>query len=307
MAEIVGFVSFSHSPFWDRSFNVSGPGADFVRGVSAMRDWVEKLAPDTVVIFGPDHFKNFFYDVLPPFCIGIGDVWSIGDFGCPKGQFPLASNFARDIYAHVTQAGFDPAHSYNMGIDHGLVQPYAVLMPGLDVPIVPIMVGVNGTPRPSFRRCYQFGRAAGEAIRATPDNRRVLLLGSGGVSHWVPSMDVDDPAVTGERRDYLINGKARAAEYSAARDASVLARKDSIQGKVNEDFDSWFLSQISSGDLEPIFAAPQSQIEAEGGNGAFELGTWIAALGAWNGPVRTVVYEPVPRWAAGMGCIASQA
>ena len=181
MARIEGFVAMSHSPFWDTNAPVSGPGETFVRGVAEARAAVARIKPDAVVIFGPDHFRNFFYDVLPPFCIGLESVVGFGDYGTPKGELPLDRALARAIQAGVTEAGFDPAVSLKMGIDHGLSQAYAVLEPSLKTPMVPIMVNASGSPRPTMRRCHAFGKAVGDAIRAMPDNKRVLILASGGV------------------------------------------------------------------------------------------------------------------------------
>ena len=28
------------------------------------------FTPDLVVVFGPDHFNGFFYELMPAFCIG---------------------------------------------------------------------------------------------------------------------------------------------------------------------------------------------------------------------------------------------
>jgi 2,3-dihydroxyphenylpropionate 1,2-dioxygenase len=80
MAEVVGLVALSHSPFWDLSFEVDGPGAVFVSGVKKARELVAEKQPDTFVIFGPDHFRNFFYDALPPFCIGVEAISGFGDY-----------------------------------------------------------------------------------------------------------------------------------------------------------------------------------------------------------------------------------
>jgi 2,3-dihydroxyphenylpropionate 1,2-dioxygenase len=304
MSRIVGAACLSHSPFWDRSFDVSGPGAKFVAGVRAVRERIALAAPDVIVVFGPDHFRGFFYDVFPPFCIGSGKISSVGDYDCPKGPLPSVPSFSRGVYREVVQRGFDPAYSLNMAVDHGISQPYSVMVPSLAVPLVPIMIGVNGIPRPGFRRCHEFGRAVGEALRAWGD-AKVMLLASGGMSHWVPSADLGDPAMTAERRDYLINGRDRMATYSAQRDWSVRERRATVTGKVNAEWDERFLSLLTAGTMEPILSWPEALIEAEAGNGAHELGAWLALAAAWGKGLETIAYEPVPRWATGMGCVAA--
>lgn len=305
MAEIVGLVALSHSPFWDLSFDVEGPGAGFVAGVKEARQIVAEKKPDALVIFGPDHFRNFFYDVLPPFCIGVETVSGFGDYGSPKGGIPAASAFGRDIYARVVDSGFDPAFSLRMGIDHGISQPYAALDGTRSIPVVAVMVNAAGAPRPSLKRCYEFGRAVGDAVRQSDRAKRVMVLGSGGLSHWVKPVSEDDPRTDAEMREYVIGGRDRVQAYSAMRDASLSERKKGhVEGKVNADWDRWFLNRLEAGDMDAIFSLDPQEMEKLAGNGSHEVRAWLAALGAWSKPVKALSYEPVPSWVTGMGCIA---
>ena len=303
MAEIVGFIALSHSPFWDMSLALRGPGAEFVAGVRKAREQLAALEPDALVIFGPDHFRNFFYDVMPPFCIGVEQVTSFGDYNMPKGEVPVAGDLARDIFSGVSQADFDPAVSLSMGIDHGISQPYAVL-DGAHTPMVPIMVNGGGAPRPGLRRCFAFGQAVGAAIRASDKARRVAILASGGLSHWVRPVSADSPAITPETLRHVIHGRATVRAYSASRDADVAARREEgAVGKVNPVWDRWFLDALAGGDLEPVFAQTADRMEEEAGNGSHEIRAWLAAAGAWARPIRVLSYEPVPTWVTGMGCV----
>lgn len=305
MARIQGLVAMSHSPFWDMSSSVDGPGQTFVQGVAQARALLEQARPDALVIFGPDHFRNFFYDVLPPFCIGLESVVGFGDYGTPKGELPVASGLARAIQKSVAEGGFDPAISLKMGIDHGLSQPYAVLDRTQKTPIVPIMINASGAPRPSMRRCHAFGKAVGDAIRAVPDDLNVVVLASGGMSHWIRAVSADDPATTDETRDYVINGRERVVEYSAARDASLKERmKQGVDGRVNDGWDRWFMDTLTSGNIEPVLQLTDDVLQENAGNGSHELRTWVAALGAWGKPVKPLAYEPVRSWVTGMGCLA---
>jgi 2,3-dihydroxyphenylpropionate 1,2-dioxygenase len=301
MAELIGVAMLSHSPFWDLSLEIAGPGRQFAGGVKQARAAVELLKPDAALLFGPDHFRNFFYDVLPPFCIGVEQVSGFGDYGMPKGNLPLAAHLAHTIYDSVSAVGFDPAISLNMGVDHGIVQSYAALFPALRTPLIPVMINAAGGPRPSLRRCHAFGAAIGTAIRQSRLPARVLVVGSGGLSHWPRSMSADDPAVPADLRDYAINGRDRAAENSAARDAGVRARKGIAAGRVNADWDNRFLATLASGDLEPLLRMTDVEVERDAGNGAHEVRTWLAAMGAWGGGIDSTVYEPLPEWVTGMG------
>jgi 2,3-dihydroxyphenylpropionate 1,2-dioxygenase len=304
MARIEGFVAMSHSPFWDMAEDVTGTGADFARAAHRARALVKKHAVDALVIFGPDHFRNFFYDVMPAFCIGFETVEGFGDYGTPKGPLPVAKTLGRQIYQSVVEAGFDPAYSLKMGVDHGISQPYAVLDADRTTPIVPVMINASGAPRPSLRRCFEFGKAVGNAVRNAPGAERVLIVASGGLSHWIKPVSADDPRTDSETLDYTINGRTRAVPYSAARDASVKERmKQGVDGNVNATWDQWFLDALAKGDLEQLFAMDDQQLQKTAGNGAHELRTWIAAAAAWSGPIERLAYEPVRRWVTGMGCV----
>lgn len=59
---------------------------DEVNGVIASaRARIAAFDPELVVLFAPDHYNGFFYDVMPPFCLGVGAT-AIGDFGSAAGN-----------------------------------------------------------------------------------------------------------------------------------------------------------------------------------------------------------------------------
>jgi 2,3-dihydroxyphenylpropionate 1,2-dioxygenase len=309
MATVAGCVNLSHSPFWNLApaGTPEAPGGHFTESAERLREVAAGLAPDVVVVFGPDHARNLFYDCMPPFCIGIGDVHGIGDYRTPQGDLPPAGPLAREIFEGVTARGFDPAVSLDLGIDHGLTQVYSKLFPALDVPIVPIIVNSGCPPLPSFRRCSDFGNAVGEAIRGAATAARVLLVGSGGLSHWPASISAEDPSITPEWRDFLIHGRPRVAELEPIREAraQALAVGEST-GQVNAEWDRALLERIS---VDPAVLGRLDAEDVEGlaGPGALEVRTWAAAAAAWGGPLEWTAYEPVPDWITGMGMASSRA
>ncbi|ALC14157.1 hypothetical protein [Sphingopyxis sp. 113P3] len=303
--ELVGMVSMSHSPSWNLEA-LEGAPKPYVDAVFRARDLVARVKPDVLVVFGPDHVRNFFFDLMPAFCIGLEKVIGFGDFGSPKGELPIRPDFAAHIAKQVLSAGFDPALSYRMGIDHGISQPIAALTPELQTPVVPIMISSGGAPLPTLARCYAFGRAVGNAIRSFPAQGRALVVGSGGLSHSPPSISPSDPTVAPEMRDYLINGRPRVEQFNAQREESSRKRRESGgTGPINEVWDRWLLSCMRSGDLAPVLALDNAAVLADGGVGGQEIRAWIAALGAWGGPAHTADYGPVPTWITGMGCITA--
>lgn len=303
MANLVGLAALSHSPSWDLKRDIKGPGDHFVAAIERLRKFNGRKV-DAIILFGPDHYRNFFYDVLPQFCVGVEKVEGYGDYDSPAGPLPSASELGRHILQSVMNAGFDPAVSLNMCVDHGHTQPYAAVNPELDIPIVPIMINCQGGPRPSYRRVAEFGRTVGDAVRAFPQDLNVIVMGSGGLSHFLPKMSADDEATPEETRDYIINGRERSREVNAEKERiSKERRKEGRAGRVSEEWDAWFLNLLETNNLEPLHALTDAEIEEAAGNGAHELRTWVAAAAAWGRDIRTVGYEAVPTWITGMGVI----
>lgn len=300
--QIVGMVTMSHSPSWDLG-PVEGAPKAYVDAVFAARKLVVAARPDVMVVFGPDHARNFFFDVMPSFCIGVDRVSGFGDFGSPKGELPSDSALAQFVADRVAADGFDPALSYNMGIDHGISQPVAALDPDLQIPVLPIMISCGGPPLPTFSRCHAFGRSVGDAVRAFGGEGRALIVGSGGLSHWPPSVSPSDPDISAETRDYVINGRSRSAEFNAAREASSLSRRaKGGTGPINEEWDRWLLDCLRAGDMEAVLGIDNATLLDKAGPGGQEIRAWIAALGAWGAGVQSTAYAPVPTWITGMGC-----
>jgi 2,3-dihydroxyphenylpropionate 1,2-dioxygenase len=169
--------------------------------------------------------------------------------------------------------------------------------------MVPVMISSGGAPLPTLARCHAFGRAVGDAVRAFPGKGRVVVVGSGGLSHWPPSVSPIDPAISAETRDYVINGRPRVAEFNRAREESSIKRRAAGgTGPINEAWDHWLLDCIRSGHLDRVLALDNAALHEQGGTGGQEVRGWIAALGAWGRPVETIDYAPVPTWITGMGC-----
>lgn len=303
--KLVGMVSMSHSPSWNLE-PLEGAPKPYIDAVFRARDRIARIKPDVLVVFGPDHVRNFFFDLMPAFCIGVEDVTAFGDYESPKGPLPIRTDFAAHLAEQVLLAGFDPALSHKMGIDHGISQPIAALTPDLQTPVIPIMISSGGPPLPTLARCHAFGRAVGDAIRSFPGGGSAIVVGSGGLSHWPPSISPADPAITPETRDYLINGRPRVVQFNAEREASSRRRRGSGgAGPINEAWDRWLLSCTRSGDLDEVLALDNATVLNDGGVGGQEIRSWIAALGAWGKPADTADYAPVPSWITGMGCITA--
>ena len=307
MAAVVGTLSLSHSPLWNLAPDPAPgePGSEFVTSVERAREAFESLRPDVVVLFGPDHARGLFYDLLPPFTIGIERVEGVGDYHTPQGELPIATAMARAIFDGVTARGFDPAVSLDMRIDHGLTQVYSRLVPDLDVAMVPIIVNSGCPPLPTFARSFDFGAAVGEAVAESTGAERVVTVGSGGMSHWPASIDAYDSSITAQWRDFLIHGRPRVDEVEPERVARAQALADgNASGKVADRWDTALLDRLAS-DPRALRDLNGDEVETLAGPGAGELRAWAAATGAWGGDLPWTAYEPVPHWITGMGVVAS--
>ncbi|MCU7723906.1 2,3-dihydroxyphenylpropionate 1,2-dioxygenase [Actinoplanes sp. KI2] len=303
MSEIVGFVGMSHSPFATLlpPDGEGEPGGRFLSDAARVAAAVAGLSPDAVVVIGPDHFHANFYDQMPPFVLGVEAATGFGDFGSTEGPLPIASELAWAVRDGLGDAGFDLSLSYALTVDHGVVQSYEMTTGGLGIPLVPLVLNTAAPPLPGLGRCVALGRALGDAIRRCPGPERVLVVASGGLSHWLPSNDPRDPSVSGERRESLIHGRADARAFAAAREPHIRALAGNPDAPVNTDWDRWFLRQLHTLDLDPIVALGHDKLEHEAGSGGHEVRTWLVGHAAVELPLVWDSYEPVPEWITGMG------
>ncbi|HEY3707855.1 MAG TPA: 2,3-dihydroxyphenylpropionate 1,2-dioxygenase [Amycolatopsis sp.] len=303
MAEIAGFVGMSHSPFTTLlpPENGDGPGAKFLRDADRVRRAVEVLAPDAIVVIGPDHFHGNFYDVMPPFVLGVEQAVGFGDYGSTKGPLPVASTLAWSVHNGLSEAGFDLSLSYSLTVDHGVVQGYEMITGGTALPMVPLVVNTAAPPLPSLPRCVALGRALGAALRSAEFPGRVLIAASGGLSHWLPSNDPRDPAVAGERREALIHGRADVHAFAAAREPRVRAMGGDPGARVNAAWDGWFLGRLAEDDATAVALLGHNGLEDRAGTGGHEVRCWLIGQVAAGLPLVWTSYEPVPEWITGMG------
>jgi 2,3-dihydroxyphenylpropionate 1,2-dioxygenase len=289
VSEIIGLVGISHSPFATMlpPPDASQPGGRFLADAARVASAVARLAPDAAVVIGPDHFHANFYDVMPPFVLGVEEAEGFGDFGSRSGPLPVAAELAWPIRDGLAGAGFDVALSYALTVDHGVVQSYDLVCgPGAGA-------GAGaGIP---------LGRALGGAIRGAAFPGRVLLIASGGLSHWLPSNDPRDSSVAAERRASVIHGRRDVRAVAAAREPAVRAMGGNPNAHVNSEWDSWFLKQLADGDLAQIAELGDAGLEENAGRGGHEIRTWLVGLAAAGAPLAWTSYEAVPEWITGMG------
>ncbi len=95
-----------------------------------------------------------------------------------------------DIAAIMSQPKDGHSETKNLGHAYGFI--YRRLLKDKPLPLVPILVNTFYPPnQPSPKRCFDFGRAIGRAIAAWDSDARVVVVGSGGMSHFVIDEEFD--------------------------------------------------------------------------------------------------------------------
>lgn len=272
----------SHSPL----LNLPGPSAELLDDINARlaetRAFVADFDPELVVIFSPDHYNGFFYRLMPPFCIGTA-ASGVGDYGTHAGPLDVSADLANEMAAAVWDADVDVALSSAMDVDHGTVQPLEVLFgDAASRPVIPVFINSVATPLGPVKRTRALGTAIGQYLRTV--DKRVLIVGSGGLSHDppVPTLATAPPAAL----ERIVGGAPMSAEGRAARQEAVIAAAhDFAHGKsalqpLNPDWDHALLDLIDTNRLAEVDGWSNDWIAREAGNSAHEIRTWVAAFAA---------------------------
>lgn len=287
---------------------------DEVNGVIASaRERIAAFSPELVVLFAPDHYNGFFYDVMPPFCLGVGAT-AIGDFGSAAGELPVPVELAEACAHAVMKSGIDLAVSYCMQVDHGFAQPLEFLLGGLDkVPVLPVFINGVATPLPGFQRTRMLGEAIGRFTSTL--NKRVLFLGSGGLSHQPPVPEL--AKADAHMRDRLLgSGKDLPASERELRQQRVISAAEKFVEDqrtlhpLNPIWDNQFMTLLEQGRIQELDAVSNEELSAIAGKSTHEIKTWVAAFAAisafgnWRSEGR--YYRPIPEWIAGFGSLSAR-
>ena len=264
---------------------------DLQRVFSERRDAIEAFAPELVIAFTSDHFNGFFLDLMPSFCIGF-NAEAVGDIGGFPGPLDVPDDEAQAATAFLREHEFDVAVSLDMKIDHALSQTLKVMLGALDrYPVVPLFINCINEPFVSFRRSRQLGDCIGRFARES--GKRVLFLGSGGMSHnptrYYPAFGSGETEATAYQ---LTGGKSDASlskdEWLARLyDMHIEGARMLVDGsrtkadlKLNPEVDKAFLQLMVDGRLDVVDNWNAEEIVDKAGIGWMEMHTWIAAIAA---------------------------
>ena len=195
MARIIGGIAASHTPTigfaFDRDKQSDPVWAPIFEAFGPVQSWIAEKKPDVLLMIYNDHVTSFFFDHYSAFTLGIGEEWRVADEGGgardlpPVGGHPaLAAHIGRSLMADE----FDMSFFQDKPLDHGCFSPLSVMCehePRWPVQIVPLQVGVLQFPIPTARRCYKLGQALRRAVESYPQDLRVAIVATGGLSHQV--------------------------------------------------------------------------------------------------------------------------
>jgi len=226
MAKVIGGVTTSHipavgnamankqesDPYWKRFFD----------GYEPVKAFLDKEKPDVAIVVYNDHGLNFFLDTIPTFAIGCADEYHNADEGW---GIPTTSSFEGDapLSWHIAESlidqGFDMTMCQEMKVDHGCVVPMSLMwrhLPEWPCKLIPLAVNTVQHPMPNAKRCFDLGKALRKAIDSYPEDTKIVILGTGGMSHQLQGersgiIDVDFDL---KCMDWIVNDPEKMYELS---------------------------------------------------------------------------------------------
>jgi 2,3-dihydroxyphenylpropionate 1,2-dioxygenase len=283
----------SHSPIIEFPENKTDAFNDVIAHLDTIRAEVQAYDPQLVVIFGVDHYGGQHMDSMPAFCVGV-NATALADVGGTPGPLTVPESVAVGAVNHVRSEGVDVAVSYAMDVDHGFTQALVKLTGGIDrYPVLPIFVSCIQPPFVPFARMRALGESIGRFVK-TLDYERVLIIGTGGLGHNPRALFPPIDEVTDEWRPYHLHGKAQTEvpqqkwidyEIEAHKVAAAFLADDSIPDEVfglHDDWDKNFMSIFCNGSMSAFDGWDPDTVVNDGGIGAMEVLSWVAAGAAMN-------------------------
>ncbi|MFC7050222.1 protocatechuate 3,4-dioxygenase, partial [Emcibacter nanhaiensis] len=184
--------------------------------------------------------------------------------GLTGDAIPNNEELAQHILETGYREGVDWAFAKSLDVDHSVAIPYHMSLKRLGVKAIPVYLNCVVAPLIRSRRAFEIGQSIGRAVESWDGVERVVVFGTGGISHWVGSPGM---------------------------------------GFVNEEFDRKVLAMVEAGDIDGLIALPDEVILESAGNGALEIKNWLCAMGALPAgtTAETIAYEPIPTWITGCG------
>ncbi len=274
MARIVAGVGTSHVPAVGAALDLGKTAepywAPVFAGYEFSKKWIEEIKPDVIILVYNDHASAFSLELIPTFAIGCADEFAPADEGWGPRPVPTVKG-APDLAWHIAQSlvldEFDMTIVNKMDVDHGLTVPLSLMFGQPEqwpCAVIPLAVNVVQYPPPTGNRCFNLGRAIKKAVESFPEDLKVVVFGTGGMSHQLQ----------GPRA-----------------------------GLINREFDTRFLDNMTK-DPKANVALPHIEYLREAGSEGVELVMWLVMRGALSDDVREVYrFYHVPASNTGLGHI----
>ena len=250
MATITAGIGSSHIPALgaalDNGRAVEPQWSPIFEGYQWVRDWLKASTPDVVILVYNDHASNFSMEVVPTFAIGCAESFQPADEGWGARPVPMVQGHAElawHITEQVIQADFDLTILNKLDVDHGLTVPLSLMFGQPDawpVRVIPLAVNVIQFPPPSGDRCFRLGEAIARAVASFPEDLKIQVWGTGGMSHQL----------SGDRA-----------------------------GLINQPFDTAFLDRLTA-DPAALRRLTHHDYILEAGSEGIELIMWLVMRGA---------------------------
>lgn len=229
---------------------------------AGLRGQLEAARPDAVIFLAAEHFANFFMNNMPAFAIGMGESYS-GPIEDPDWlKIPRREvRGAPDLGRRLVA---EMLQTVDVAYCEEWQFDHGIIVPLhlLDPENRMKVVPANiNCQGPPLTPLHR-AWAFGEAIRRAADAvpERIALVATGGISHWPATPD---------------------------------------SGKINEAWDRDFLDRWLANDRDRLLAYSDEETYRDGGQGGFEIRTFIAAAAAARGKGRLHFYRPIPVFAVG--------
>ena len=192
MAQLIGGLATSHIPSIGnaiaKNLQQDPYWKPFFDGFPPIRQWLDAHKPDIAVVFYNDHGLNFFLDKMPTFAIGAAAEYHNADegWGIPTlPPFAGQPDLSWHLINELIEREFDVMTCQEMLVDHAFTVPLKLFWPQDRCPVmtVPICINTVQFPLPSAKRVYALGKAVGDAIRSWDSDKKVVVIGTGGLSH----------------------------------------------------------------------------------------------------------------------------
>jgi protocatechuate 4,5-dioxygenase beta chain len=258
VAKIIAGISSSHvpaigaaidnkqteEPYWKRVFS----------GFEKSKQWMAQAKPDVIIAIYNDHASAFSVEMIPTFALGCAAEFPPADEGWGPRPVPVVQGHP-ELASHIATScildGFDLTIVNKMEVDHGLTVPLNLVFGSpkeWPCPVIPLAVNVVQYPPPTGQRCYDLGKAIRRAVDSYPDDLRVIVFGTGGMSHQI----------SGPRA-----------------------------GLINEKFDTAFLDNLTK-NPKALAKMPHIEYMREAGAEGIEMVMWLVMRGALDDKVKEV-------------------